>query len=75
MTEMQSILLDLVSRICTTDSGWCTSEFALLVGRQPGHDSDRKHSALILRELKALEASGYVCRLDGQAPRVWCKAA
>lgn len=73
MTDMQAAILSVVERICSPDSGFTTGEIADCVARQPGRDSNRKHSAYVLQELCALEAIGRVRRLDDKMPIVWCK--
>lgn len=71
MTEMQTILLRLLDRFTNAHTYWSTADLALMVGRQPGQDSDRQHSALISRELRALEKAGRVARLDGRKSILW----
>jgi hypothetical protein len=75
MNNFQAAIMKVVDRLCSTESGYCTSEIADLVGRQPGRDSNRRHSAYVLQELFALEAVGRVRRLDDKLPIVWCKGA
>lgn len=72
--DMQVAIMSVVEWLCTGDTGYSTSAIARFIGRQPGHDSDRKHSALILRELRALEKAGRVHRLDDKLPIVWCRS-
>lgn len=74
MTEMQTIVLRLVETHCQYDVGHLTSFFAGLVARQPGRDSNRKHSAFVSGVLHELEVLGHVRRLDDKTPIVWCKA-
>jgi hypothetical protein len=73
MTDMQTLLLRWVEKHCTSESGYCTVEIAAMVARQPGHESNRQHSALIQREMRALEAMRLVHRLDTKLPIVWCR--
>lgn len=50
-----------------------TADIASIVGRQPGRDSNRKHSAHVLEQLCALEAIGHVRRSEDGPPVVWIK--
>lgn len=73
MTDLQAVVLSVVNRFCGTSSGFCTGELAAHIGRQPGHEGNHQHSALIGRELRALERAGLVGRLDNLKPVVWRK--
>ncbi len=70
MTDLQKAVLSLVER---RFDGYCTGDIAALSARQPGSDSNRQHSALIGRALRALEKAGLVRRLDDKKPVVWCR--
>jgi hypothetical protein len=73
MTDMQTAIMTIIDRDCTRTSGVATAWVASCVGRQPGRDSNRKHSAFVLSELCGLEAIGRVRRMDDEMPIVWCK--
>ncbi len=74
MTDIQKAVLKVVGRMCSMFSGYSTGDIAYYIARQPGRTSNRQHSALIGRELRALESAGLIRRLDDQKPVVWCKA-
>lgn len=73
LTEMQQIVLDLVNRHTAPGSGCSTNWVASFVGRQPGKDSSRKHSAMVSEVLHELESLGYIRRLAGRAYISWCR--
>lgn len=74
MDDIRQVVLRTVDKVCSDNSGFCTGDIANLIGRQPGHESNQQHSALIGRELRALEKAGLVGRLDDKKPVVWVKA-
>jgi len=74
LTDMQRTLLALVNEICSSTSGFTTNEIKRRVDRQPCSVTNAQHAALVLRELKVLEAHGLIRRLDDQLPIVWATA-
>ncbi len=57
--------------VCPPNSGMVTADFAFLLGRQPGADSTKQHSARVLTMLRGLEVRGFVKRADGERPVLW----
>ncbi len=51
---------------------FAVADLAVLVGRQPGHDSDRAHAGLIGQECRALERAGLLRRPNAKKPVAWC---
>lgn len=72
MTDMQATILRAIDAHFGIH-GFLVGDIAPFIARQPGHESNRQHSALISRELRALEKAGLVCRLDDLKPVVWGK--
>lgn len=75
MTDFERAVLSAVTLYCTGNSGFVTGHIASLVGRQPGRDSNRKHSVAVSEALHTLEVLGHVRRLDKGSPIVWCRGA
>jgi hypothetical protein len=73
MTDFEETVLKVVDCWCSPTSGYAVTGLAPLVGRQPGHDSDRAHSAFVSRALLSLERAGRVRRMDADKPIVWCR--
>lgn len=73
MTDMQATIMQVVDRF-GSPAAFETADIAFLVARQPGRDSNRKHSAYVLQELCALEALGLIRRKDDRTPILWVKA-
>ena len=75
LTSCQRAILKAVNRNTgAARSGFAVGDIAVLVGRQPGHEGNRAHSALVSRECRSLERAGLLCRLDDEKPVVWCIA-
>lgn len=70
-TDFQRAIMLVVGRGI---GGFCVADIASLIGRQPGHDSTRAHSALVSRECLAMERAGLLVRLDDQKPIAWLAA-
>lgn len=62
----------ILSAVGPGEGGFAVAEIAVLVGRQPGYDSDRAHSGLIGQECRALERAGLLRRLNAKRPVAWC---
>ena len=71
LKNVQSSVLALLGN---SVGGFCTRDLAPLIGRQPGHESNRKHSALIHKACAQLEGHGRIKRLDNEKPVAWTKA-
>lgn len=68
MTDFQSCVLRAVA---TTRFGQCVGDLRSLVGRQPGAETNKQHSAAISKALRELEKLGLVRRMDNELPIVW----
>lgn len=73
LTEMQRIVLDVVNRHTSPGSGCSTNWVASFIGRQPGKESNRKHSAMVSEVLHELESLGRIRRKDGRSNISWCR--
>jgi hypothetical protein len=77
MADLTSIQLAIL-RALNFDSGYggfVIGNIASFVARQPGHESNRAHSALISLECRTLERAGLLRRLDDETPIAWCIAS
>lgn len=70
LTDMQRAILKAFAQ---WSGGFTVADLGWVIGRQEGHESDRKHSALISTECMDLEARGLIRRLDAYKPIVWVK--
>ena len=52
-------------------SGLIVGDFAPLIARQPGRESNRKHSAFVAAQFLDMEARGLIRRADDQKPILW----
>jgi len=73
LTELQEAVLLVVKRHTAPGSGCSTNWVASFIGRQPGKESNRKHSALVSEVLHELESLGRIRRKDGRSNISWCR--
>jgi hypothetical protein len=73
MTDFQRVVLEAVNSRCSIDSGYATGGLAMWIGRQPGHETNRQHSALVGKALRDLHGKGLVGLLDDKKPPIWCR--
>lgn len=56
---------------CHSSSGCVTGDFTPLMGRQPGRESNRQHSAYVAGLLLGMEKRGLIIRADENKPILW----
>lgn len=69
LAEQECILRELGR--CLPSTGLVVGDFTCRIGRQPGRESNRKHTAYVSRLLLDLEKRGLIVRADEQKPILW----
>lgn len=71
--DLQTLRSFIIRHLSTMSpsSGDTTNGLAQLIGRQPGRDSDRSHTAWVVGILQDMERAGLIQRMGSEYPIVW----